>query len=171
MRLTALTISFILITCSTFAQTSVLQTKSRGGELADVNRTNDNFGLDPSQEPGYNVKKIKLKPFEMVQLIDDHCYVHYKTNKDSSTDRDTICNSRYFEKNGYTKEAATKRFGSDVVISGFPEKAPDTNNSEDDGAHFWINGSPFENRATGIVALIFLSLALYTFRPLLNKKQ
>lgn len=161
----------LFISSITFSQTAIISNKSHSGDVSKVTSEPDNFGERMPEGMNYNTAPLHFRIEEMVFRIDAHCYSYYHLNKDSLLQIDTLCNERFFEKNGYTKEAFESHYGQEIQIYGFPTQEEEKKNDRPlNDSNFWINGNPFQNGTTGFFGFIILTYLLYLIPPVFKKR-
>ncbi len=134
----------LLLGSTTFAQTSVISTKSHNATLKDLTNAEDNFGEREMNYPPVQLQQTSppnfttAVQFEVLTKIDEHCVIRKGKAADGQTYVDTICNFWYYEEHNYNKQSMRDYHGENVQLIGFPENSSSLNG----------NDAPFSGRTS-----------------------
>lgn len=147
MKLTSILI-VILFSSHAFTQTNVISLKSHSGDMAEIEKETDNFGM-----PMMDIK------IDTVLRYKEKCLIEIKTIDGRHGIRDTICDHPYLEGTGSNYKQIKQRYPNGVVFIGF-NKSPKIER---------IDQSTRFNGTNVIGRLLILSLVLFVFSPTFKK--
>lgn len=148
------TVTLLLFCAISFAQTSVISSKSHAGTSIDILEEPDNFGwVEPDPE------------FDTVIKLDEKCMIVKGVRWRGQRFSDSICDHWQFRDSEITHRKLKDLYGSNIVIIDYTKKV-----KPGGGDSFWINDTINRNGNGVWVLLLLLSIGGYIVFPIFKKR-